>query len=109
MLLMLSGSCPGSSIVDWARLAVETLATNPYPEFIKRDYYFMFDEDGIKTFTIFDIEKGREEEGLKDIQNRLTKFSISIEGMKAKLDPVFTLEDVFAVVGQLASLEPGSE
>ena len=109
MLLMLSGSCPGTSIVDWARLGIETLASNPYPEFIKRDYYFVFGEDGMKTFTIFDIEKGKEEEGLKDIQNRLTKFSISVKGMKARLDPVFTFEDVFAAVGQLASLEPASE
>ena len=105
---MLTGSCPGTSIVDWARLGVETLANNPYPDFIKRDYYFAFGDDGLKTYTIFDIEKGKEEEGLKDIQNRLFKFGISIQGMKASLEPVLTLEELFASLGQIATLEQAS-
>jgi hypothetical protein len=98
---MLSGSIPGSQASEWTKLALDTLANNPYPEFIKRNYYFAFGEEGIRTYTIFEIDKGKEEEGLKDIQNRVLKFAVSLKGMKSVLEPVFTVEEIFTMMSEL--------
>jgi hypothetical protein len=109
MLFLATMTYPGSSIVDIVKLALKTLAENPYPEYTKRNYYFTFGGDGIKGYTIYDIEKGKEEEGLKDILDRMTMVSMSIEGAKFTLETAFTLEEAFAMVGKHASLEPVSE
>lgn len=107
MLFLSTFTYPGSSMVDFMKLGIKTLAENPYPEFIKRDYYFTFGGDGIKGYVIYDIEKGKEEEGLKDILSRITMVGVSIEGAKGTIEPTFTLEDVFAMAGQYISSDQG--
>jgi hypothetical protein len=109
MLFLVTTTYPGSSIVDIGKLAIKTLAENPYPEYTKRNYYLTFGGEGIKGYIIYDIEKGNEEEGLKDILNRMTMVSMSIEGAKYAIEPAFTLEEAFAMAGKYTSLEPGSE
>ena len=55
MLLLGIATFPGTSAVDFARKVVEIVTTNPYPDYIKRNYYFKFGGDGGTLYTIFYI------------------------------------------------------
>ena len=107
MLFLATMTYPGSSIVDITKLALKTLAENPYPEYTKRNYYYTYGGEGMKGYIVYDIEKGKEEEGLKDILDRMAMMSMSIEGVKFTIEPVITLEEAFATVGKYASLDQG--
>ena len=77
--------------------AVEELATNPYPDYIKRDYFCRLDGEGLTFYILYDIEKGREEEGIKDIHDRMLKFSDAIEFMSGTgLTPLLTVQELYA-------------
>jgi hypothetical protein len=98
MLLMATVCFPATSAAEFGKKAVEELAGNPYPEFTKRDYYFKFGADGIVMYVIYDIEKGNEEAALRDIRERMFKFSNSIEGFKPVLEPIMGFEEAFSVI-----------
>lgn len=101
MLFINKSTLPIKSVADWAKKAVETLTNNPYPEFTKRNYYWRFIGDKLELTTIFDIEKGKEEEGLMDLFNRVYPFFLSIDGLEIiSNDAVFTLEQLFATISQ---------
>ena len=102
MLFLGTVHFPATSAMDFAQKAVEELTTNPYPEYTKRNYYFKFAEDGMVMYVIYDIGKGKEEEALKDINERLFKFSASIEGFNPKLEPVLSFEEVFSLINMTA-------
>lgn len=91
---------PIKSVADFVSKAVETLASNPYPEFTKRNYYVRFVGDEMELTTIYDIEDDRVEEGLMDIDGRAYPFFLSLEGLKGEIYPVFSLEQLFAVIDQ---------
>ena len=97
MLLMAIMTYPGTSAATVAKKGIEILTNDPYPEYIKRDYYYALTGDGIKTYVVADIEQGKEQEGLLNIMNRLVKLS-SIEGFNAILEPLFTIEEAYASI-----------
>jgi hypothetical protein len=98
MLFMGRSTIPLTSVQDFMNKAMETLASNPYPEFTKRNYYIRFIDDEIEMTTIYDIDKGNEEEALLDICNRAYPFFHCVEGLKGNTFPVMTLEQLFAML-----------
>jgi hypothetical protein len=97
MLLMGIITFPGTSAATYAKKVIEIVTTDPYPEYIKRNYYTAFSGDGIKGYVVFDIEQGKEQESLLNIMNRMVKLS-SIEGVNCILEPLFTAEEAFASI-----------
>jgi len=100
MLFLAKMIMPVRSVQDFIKTAMETLANNPYPEFTKREYYGRFVGDELELTVIYDIERGMEEEGFLDIGKRGYPCYQSVDGLKAHFDPVFTLEQLFALVNQ---------
>ena len=98
MLFMATNSFPATSAAEFGRQGIEELTSNPYPDFIKRDYYAKFGEDGIVMYIIYDIETGKEEAALRDIKERMFKFSNSIEGLKTILEPIMSFEEMFSLI-----------
>jgi hypothetical protein len=103
MLFLGIATIPGKSIGDFFKKSVETIATNPYPDFIKRTYMFGVDlkPEGGMCHILYDIEKGKEDEGLADISRRISIFAMSVEGFKMTLTPVVSLEQAFDSAGKL--------
>ena len=100
MLFLAKMIMPARSVKDFVKTAVETLANNPYPEYTKREYYGRFVGEELELTVIYDIERGKEEEGFLDIGRRGYPCYQSVDGLKASIDPVFTLEQLFALVSQ---------
>jgi hypothetical protein len=105
LLYMLDSYMPMTSATAFTRKVVETLSTNPYPEYVKRNYYFKPSGDGIRVYVVYDIEKSKEEEGLLDIMSRTCQFGTCIEGISGTLEPVVTAEQMLAIMGPLMSQE----
>lgn len=105
MLLMNESHLPFTSATAFTRKALETLASNPYPDYVKRTYYVKPTGDGYKIFVVYDIEKGHEEEGILDVTTRACQFGSCIDGLTGTLEPVLTIEQMFAIMGPLMSQE----
>jgi hypothetical protein len=102
MLILSTTTFPGTISPEVANKVVEVLSKNPYPEYIKRNYYMKFGGDGITTYTIYDVEKGKEADGLKEIGSRSALFVTSLEGYKCTLEVLYTIEEGFAMISMAA-------
>jgi hypothetical protein len=105
LLLMDEFFLPSTSVIAFMRKSIETLTSNPYPDYVNRNYYFKPSGDGIKVYVVYDIDKGKEEEGLIDVMSRAIQFGIGIEGVSGTLEPVLTAEQMLAIMGPLMSQE----
>jgi len=102
MLLMVTGTYPVTSAADFGKLAIDEMKNNPYPDFIKRNYYFKFGGDGVIAYIIYDIEEGNEEAARKDISSRMFKMMHSVKGLTASLEPLFSVEEGFSWLSMVA-------
>jgi hypothetical protein len=105
LLYMFDSFLPFTSAFDFTRKVIETLSSNPYPDYVKRNYYFKPSGNGIQVYVVYDIDKGKEEEGLQDIMSRMCQFGTCIEGVSGTLEPVLTAEQMLAMMGQMMSQE----
>lgn len=102
MLILSTMTFPGTTSAEFAKKVLEVLSKNPYPEYIKRNYYMKFGGNGIIAYTIFDVEKGKEADGLQEIGNRSALFVTSLEGCKSTLEVLYTMEEGFAMISMAA-------
>jgi hypothetical protein len=82
LILMAKDRYPATSAKDFTEKAMEELRDNPYPEFIKRNYYYKLGEGGIVMYIIYEIDPGNEDAALKDIHARGLKFAQEVEGFE---------------------------
>jgi hypothetical protein len=82
MIIMAKNRYPATSAKDFLDKAMVELRDNPYPEFIKRTYYFKFSEGGIVLYIIYEIDPGNEEAAMKDLNARAFKFMQEVEGFE---------------------------
>ncbi|MEW6553335.1 MAG: hypothetical protein AB1384_03485 [Actinomycetota bacterium] len=102
MLMLSTVTFPATSAAEFVKKAIEELTNNPYPEFTKRDYYFKFSGEGLVMYIIYDIAAGNEEAALRDINERIFKFSNAIDGFKPTLEPLIGFEDAFSLINMTA-------
>lgn len=96
MLLLGKSTGPITSMPASLKKAMEILTKNPYPDYIKRDYYYTFGGDGVNFYVIFNIEEGHEAEGVDNILSRMAELGSASEGAAGTLEPIFTIENAFA-------------
>jgi hypothetical protein len=53
-------------------------------------------------YIIFDIEKGYEDDALKDLNIRTTKILQSVKGITGSLEPLMGIEEVFSLLSMAA-------
>jgi len=95
---MVTSTYPTKSAVQMGKVAVEILAKAP-PPYVKRlGPYVTAGGDGIKVYTLWDIEKGHLEEGIKEVTKRMVPY-FSIEGYKYTLETLLTVEEALPLIG----------
>jgi hypothetical protein len=99
---MSTSTYPVISAVDFGKFAVDELKNNPYPDFIKRNYYWKWGGDGLIMYVIYDIEEGNEEAALKDINSRGAKAAQSVKGLVGNIEPLMNIEDIFSLFSMTA-------
>jgi len=94
---MVNETWPSQSSVDLGKVAVQILST-PMPSHLKMPLNCIAPGgDGVKAYVLYEVEKGHEEEGYKEIL-RLAPF-LSIEGFKCTVEPVLPAEEALPLVG----------
>jgi len=95
---MVTTTYPTKSAVQVGKVAVKVLAEAP-PPYVKRlGPYVAAGGDGIKGYTLYEIERGHVEEGIKEVTKRMVPF-FSIEGYKYTLETLLTVEEALPLVG----------
>ena len=98
MNIMVSLTYPLKSAVEIGKKALEALK-NPLPDYINRgQIYALYGGKGIKTYTMYEIEKGREDEGIKEITQRYTAY-FDVEGFEITSEVVLTIEEAMPMLG----------
>jgi len=88
---------PGTSAREFFFNSVGKLLDSPYPEYIKRKYYFRFHHGRVEMYIIYDIEPGNEDAALKDINERAYEYMRDVEG--------FEVEDIIPLMSMQEALE----
>ena len=92
MLLMLTQTYPTKSVAEVAKVGMEVLAKAPPPHVKRLGVYITPGSDGMKSYTLYEIEKGHVDEGFKELNKNLVAF-FKIEGWKYTVEPLLTVEE----------------
>ncbi|MDW7729783.1 MAG: hypothetical protein SCJ94_07220 [Bacillota bacterium] len=97
MLYMATSSFPLKSTIDAGKVFLE--ATSKQMTYVNRvGMWLCYGGDGVKTWFVYEVTKGHEEEGLKELTNYYTAY-FSIEGYKVDITPVLKPEDALPLIG----------
>jgi len=98
MLFMVTETWPTGSSVEVGKAAVEALA-KALPPYIKRlGPYIAPGGDGIKAYNFYEVEKGHEDEGYKELMKEEVPY-LSIGGYKFTVEPLLSAEEALPLVG----------
>jgi len=98
MLFFLTETWPLTSSVDVGKEAMK-LASTPLPRYMKmHGPWVTLGGDGVKSYTIYEVKKGHEDEGYKVVVKRLAGM-FSIEGFKASTEVVLPMVEALPFVG----------
>ncbi len=98
MFFMVIETWPTKSSVETGKVAVGTLS-KALPPYVKRlGLYVTPGGDGIKAYNLYEVEKGHEDEGYKELMKEEVPF-FSIEGYKFTVEPLLSVEEALPLVG----------
>jgi len=98
MLFMVTETWPTKSSVEAGKVAVEGLA-KALPPYVKRlGPYVTPGGDGIKAYNLYEVEKGHEDEGYKELMKEEVPY-LNIEGYKFTVEPLLSVEEALPLVG----------
>jgi hypothetical protein len=98
MLFMVTETWPTESSVEVGKVAVVALA-KALPSYVKRlGPYVAPGGDGIKAYNLYEVEKGHEDEGYKELMKEEVPY-LNIEGYKFTVEPLLSAEEALPLVG----------
>lgn len=103
--MMAVGVIPFSSVEDYAKVMIEESTKGPFPGYVKRDVYYQFGDDGIIEYVIVDVGKGHEDEALRLMRELLFRLGTSVEGVRWRVEQVFTLDEALEMVSKAKASE----
>ena len=100
MKFLLTGTFPLSSAIDFATKSLEESIIGMEDEYETRTMYLRFGDEGVIIDIVFDIEKDRVEDSLLRLQSRAVRFGVAVNGMKWRVEPIFTVEEALDMLSQ---------
>jgi len=98
MFFMVTQTWPTKSTAQVGKVGVEALA-KALPLYVKRlGPYIVAGGDGFKSYSLYEIEKGQVEEGIKELNKRFVAF-FNIEGWKYTIEPLMSVEEALPLLG----------
>lgn len=98
MLFMVTETYPTKSSVEAGKVAVEAYTKAPPPYVKTTGLYLALGGDGIKSYAIYEIEKGHVDEGYKGLLKVYVPF-FNIEGWKFAVEPLLPVKEALPLVG----------
>jgi hypothetical protein len=68
------------------------------PDFVKRTHTFVYVDEGINSFSLFEVPDDKLFEGIKAVNQRCTGY-FTIPGITFKVNPLMEAKDALALVG----------
>jgi hypothetical protein len=101
MILMLEVTYPASKAQECGQAFIDVLQANPFPDYVKLiEDYQHWGGDGIKGHVFYDLEKGKEDEGMKHITANTLELTKAVDGFRVlESTMVYPLAEAYAVVG----------
>ena len=100
MFFMITATYPPAKVGEVVQVFGKSLA-EPLPSFLKRLHVLTpagVGEPGIRTYTIFEADKGKEYDVLAELTRRMAWF-YNIEGYRYQIEPLFTAEEAIPLLG----------
>ena len=99
MFVMTIINYPPDKTVEIAKTFMKAEET-PLPPFLKRLQVLIGSagESGLSTYGIYEVEAGKEYEGLQEISKRMVAF-FGIEGFRYRVETVMTPEEAIPMLG----------
>ncbi len=98
MIILYTLTYPLKSTLEAAKKYAEALK-DPRPDYINEiGLYVRYGGKGIKSYYLVEIEKGHEDEGIKEISKRMTVY-FEVEGYEIDSEVVMAAEDAVALLG----------
>jgi hypothetical protein len=97
MLYMVASTFPLKSAVDLGKVFVEAVSKQS-TYFNRVGMWLCYGGDGIKAWFVYELTKGHEEAGLKELTNYYTAY-FGVEGYKVEMTPVLKPEEALALIG----------
>jgi len=98
MFFMMTETYPTKSIAEAGKVAVEAYTKAPPPHVKTLGLYIAPGGDGVKSYALYEIEKGHVDEGYKGLLKVYVPF-FNIEGWKFAVEPVLSVEEALPLVG----------
>ena len=98
MFVMLTMIWPTKSSAEVGKVAVESLAKALPPYMERLGPYIAAGGDGLKGYSLYEIEKGHVQEGILEVTKRMVPY-FSIEGYKYTIEPLSTAEEALSLIG----------
>ena len=97
MFLMITQTYPTKSVAEVGKVGMELLSKAPPPHVKRLGVYIAAGGDGMKTYILYEIEKGHVEEGIKELNKRYVAY-FNIEGWKFTVEALMTPEEAVALL-----------
>jgi len=100
MILMLEITYPAPKAEELGQAFIDDLQANPMPDYVKFvEEYVSWGADGIKTNTFYELEKGKEEEGLRYVTAHELAMTKAVDGFRVlHLTPVYRMAEAYSVI-----------
>ena len=98
MLFMVTETYPTKSIAEAGKVAVEAYAKAPPPYVKTLGLYIAPGGDGVKSYALYEIEKGHVDEGYEALLKLYVPY-FNIEGWKFAVEPVLSVKQALPLVG----------
>ena len=100
MFFMITSTYPPTKVSEVVKVFGKSLA-EPLPSFLKRLHVLTaggVGEPGIKTYSIFEADKGKEYEARAELTRRMAWF-YHIEGWRYQIETLLTAEEAIPLLG----------
>jgi hypothetical protein len=100
MILMFEFTYPAPKAQELAQAFIDDLQANPMPDYVKFvEEYISWGADGLKAHTYYELEKGKEEEGLRYVTAHELAMTKAVDGFRV-LDctPVYRMAEAYSVI-----------
>lgn len=98
MLFMVTETYPTKSSAEAGKVAVEAY-TKALPSYVKTiGLYLALGGDGIKSYALYEIEKGHVDEGYTGLLKVYVPF-FNIEGWKFTVEPLLSVKEALPIIG----------
>ena len=103
MILMATSTCPTTSFTELMKAGLKNFQELPFPDYVKQTGpYGLIGEEGMKVYTILEIEKGKEDEFLELFNKRVFKYTL-VKGYTLKVEILMTVQEILSFIDLEAS------